>query len=402
MERFLQEAQEMEQELIALRRELHVRAEVADRLPQTVAFVTQRLRELGYEPREICQGGIVAVAGGKKPGKTFLLRADMDALPVKEESGLPFACHNGSAHVCGHDLHTAMLLGAAGLLKRREEELPGTVKLMFQPDEEWLTGGRNMIAAGVLEHPEVDAAMALHVFPGALPAGTLACSNGFVMASSDRFRITVTGRGGHGAMPHNAVDPITAGAHLCCSLPAIPALEVDAREPLILTVTSFHTGSAPNIVPETAVLEGSMRACSPEVRAYGKRRLQEMARCTAEQFRCGCEVAFTGGTAPAINDAALAEELSGYAREVMERVVPFEGVMSSDDFSLICERVPGAYFILGAGGEDPVYRGGALHKPDVRFNENALRYGAALLAHCAYKWLAHHAPADDAEKIGKH
>ncbi len=385
---YLKESEKIMDEVISSRRYLHQHPEIADELPNTVNFVTQKLKALGYEPKEICKNGIVALVG-KDRSKTFLLRADMDALPMKEESGLPFASQNEYAHTCGHDLHTAMLLGAARILKEHESELNGTVKLMFQPDEEALTGGVAMMEAGVLENPHVDAAAAIHVFPGDLHTGCLACSPGPVMASSDRFSITVKGHGAHGALPHESIDPITAACHIQISLQEIIAREVNAKEPIVITVGSFHAGDAPNIIPETAVLEGSIRAYSRETREYAKKRLEEIALLTAQKFRAECKVVFTGGTSPTMNDPKLSAELAGYLQDVV-KVIPFQGLMSSDDFSLVCDRVPAVYLALGAGGEDPIYHKGLAHHPTVIFNEDAMKYGVASLVCCAVEWLKNH------------
>ena len=376
------------EEVVANRRYLHEHPEITDELPNTVNFVIQKLKAMGYEPKEICKSGVVALVG-KDLSKTFLLRADMDALPMKEESGLPFASKNGYAHTCGHDLHTAMLLGAARILKEHEDELCGTVKLMFQPDEEALTGGIAMMEAGVLENPHVDAAAAIHVFPGDLHTGCIACSPGPVMASSDRFSITVKGHGAHGALPHESIGPITAACHIQISLQEIIAREVNAKEPIVITVGSFHAGDAPNIIPETAVLEGSIRAYSRETREYAKKRLEEIADLTAKKFRAKCTVIFTGGTSPTINDPGLSAELAGYLKDIA-KVIPFQGLMSSDDFSLVCDHVPAVYLALGAGGEEAIYHRGLAHHPTVIFNEDAMKYGVAALVCCAVEWLKNH------------
>lgn len=385
MSKYLERAKELKDELVANRRAIHQNPEVFDDLTQTVAFVKERLIEMGYEPQEICKCGLTATVGGKRDSKTFLLRADMDALPMTEESGLPFCSKNANGHTCGHDLHTAMLLGAAKLLKEHEGELEGTVRLMFQPDEEGLTGAQAMVDAGILR--DVDAAMAFHVFPGKMAAGAVGYGVGPIQASSDRFRITVTGKGGHGAMPHTTIDPINAAAHIYLGLQEVIAREVDANDQLVMTVGSFNAGDAPNIIPERAVLEGSIRAYNKDTRAMAKQRLEEIAKQTAKLFRCDCEVVFIGGCPANVNNEKLTMELLEYIKEDAVAVAPMPKSMGSEDFAVVSDRVPGAYFGIGAGGEDPKYSAGGPHSPKVHFNEDVLPYGAAILANCAQMWL---------------
>lgn len=217
MNPFIEQALLIKDELINYRRIIHENPEVGAVLPKTKAFVMDKLKEFGYEPTEICESGIVATISGEKPGKTFLLRADMDALPMKEETSCDFKSTNGCMHSCGHDMHTAMLLGAAKLLKQNQSQIEGTIKLVFQPDEEGFTGAKKMIAAGVLENPKVDAAMAMHVHSGT-PSNLVLCGLGTTIAGCNRFRIIVNGQGCHGAMPETGVDPINIAAHIYISL----------------------------------------------------------------------------------------------------------------------------------------------------------------------------------------
>lgn len=388
MSQYLGRAKELMEELVANRRHIHQNPEVFDNLPNTAAYVKEKLTQMGYAPKDLAKNGVIATVGGKNGGKTILLRADMDALPMQEESGLPFASQNGFGHTCGHDLHTAMLLGAAKLLKEQEAELCGTVLLMFQPDEEGLTGAQAMVDAGVLTG--VDAAMAFHVFPGPLAAGAVMYGFGPIQASSDRFRITVTGKGGHGAMPHTTIDPINAAAHIYLALQEIIAREVDANDQLVMTVGSFNAGDAPNIIPERAILEGSIRAYNKDTRIMAKSRLEEIATATAALFRCQCEVTFIGGCPANSNDESLTKELLEYIKEDAVSVNTMPKAMGSEDFAILSDKVPGAYFGIGAGGEDPKYSAGGPHSPKVCFNEDVLPYGAAIFANSATKWLENH------------
>lgn len=390
MVNFLSDANLIKNELIDIRRYLHQNPEIGNDLPVTTQFVMEKLIEMGIEPREICKSGITANIGGKKEGKVFLLRADMDALQMTEDSGLEFSSSNNYAHTCGHDIHTAMLLGAAKILKQHEGELEGTVKLMFQPSEENLAGAAAMIEAGILENPRVDAAMALHVFPGNLHVGKMYWGSGPILASSDIFRITVTGKGGHGAIPQNSVDSINAAAHIYIALQEVIAREIDPQEPVVITIGSFNAGDVPNIIPEKAVMTGSIRAFSREVRSYAKKRLEEIASLTAQTFRSACNVEYTSCTCPTINNELLALELKGYINELGEEIIQFPRQMGSEDFAMISEAVPSVFFGIGAGGEEPEYHKGGSHNPRVIFNEDVLPQGAAVLSYSAYRWLKNH------------
>ena len=388
MHEFLENAKRIEETMIKDRRHLHQHPEIYQELPETTAYILARLKEMGIEGREICKSGVMAEIGGKMPGKTILLRADMDALPMQEESGLPFSSQNQHAHTCGHDMHAAGLLGVARLLKDMEDQIDGTVRLMFQPDEEGLTGAQSMIEAGVLKG--VDVAFGGHVFPGSLEPGMLAVLPGYAMASSDRFQITLKGHGGHGSMPHKAIDPINTAVHVFLGLQEIIAREADAIDPTVITVGSFRAGDAPNIIPETAVLEGSIRAKSRAARALAKTRLEEVSKGIAAVYRTGCEVVFTGGTPSLYNDPELMAEMAGFAGEIADQVVSMDFAMGSEDFAVLAEHVPAVYIGVGAGGQDEVYQLYYNHNPKVQFSEGALVYIAAVYSYCAVKWLEKH------------
>ena len=250
----LAEAEALKPQLLTDRRTLHRDPEVGPSLPRTAAYVTERLTALGYTPRPLA-GGVVADITGEDTGRCVLLRADMDALRVREATGLDFQSENGAMHACGHDMHAAMLLSAAALLKRHQSDLKGTVRLVFQPDEEGFTGAKSMLAAGVLKDaPSPKAALALHVNSGT-PSGMVLCGRGTFMAGCTLFRISVRGTGCHGAMPETGVDPINIAAHIYLSLQELTAREISAKKPAVVTVGRFQGGQAPNIIPEEAVLE---------------------------------------------------------------------------------------------------------------------------------------------------
>ena len=326
----LAEAIEMKDEIVENRRAIHRTPEVGAHLPQTVQFVEEKLRLLGYEPREL-GGGVVAELTGEDMGRCILLRADMDALKVKEKTDLPFRSENGSMHACGHDMHAAMLLGAARLLKAHQSELKGTVKLVFQPDEEGFTGAKAMLKAGVLEAPEPQAAMALHVNSGT-PSGLVLCGKGTFMAGCTLFRITVKGVGCHGAMPETGIDPINIAAHIYLALQEITARELPAKTPAIVTMGKFSAGHAPNIIPQEAVIEGTIRTFDRDVTALILRRIGEIALVPASSpinrrgilfyntlfdENAACHIAFGKGYPGTVKGGTTACMRAGWARRTL-------------------------------------------------------------------------------------
>ena len=389
MSDLMKRAEELKDVIVKDRRTIHETPEINAELPETTKYVIKCLKEMGYEPKEICNCGVVATTT-PKPGKVLLLRADMDALPMQETSGVDFASKNNYAHTCGHDCHTTILLGAARLLKEREDELEGTVKFMFQPDEEGLTGAQAMIDAGVMENPKVDGAFGMHITGEGLPCGHIGFHEGPFMASSDRFTITIHGKGGHGAYPHTNIDPINVAAHTHIALQEIISREVNTAEPAVLTIGSIHAGDAPNIIPEYAVMEGSIRTYNNDVREYIKSRLVEIAQYTALKFRCTAEVVYTGGVCPLINESAFTKEMHGYISDFLgaDKLHEIPAVMGSEDFALLTGLVPGAFFNIGAEVADPEGRY-SCHNPNVVFDESALPIGAATFANCAIQWLKH-------------
>lgn len=377
------------QELLSLRRTLHAQPETGATLPRTTAIVKEALIRYGYKPQEIA-GGIVAILQGKKQGKTLLLRADMDGLPIKEKTDLPFAATNNCMHACGHDMHTTILLGAAKLLKEQEDSLCGTVKLLFQPDEEGFGGAKAMVEAGVLENPKVDGAMALHIASG-VPTGKVLCCKGTSMAGCVLFRIRVWGLGCHGAMPNTGVDPIQIGAHIFLSLQGLIAREVAPTDPVSLTIGHITAGDAPNVIPQTLVMEGSIRGTDEKLINHLCRRVEEIARKTAAAFRGQAKIEEIASVPPMKNDPAMTEEMLSYMESFYGKekvsVLPFGG-MGSEDFAVFSKILPCCYFLLGAGTkeENPAF-GAPMHNEKVVFNEDILPIGSSLLAHCAQKWL---------------
>ncbi len=379
---------QLKEETIANRRYLHQHAEVGLDLPETKAYVMEKLNEYGLEPKE-CGAGVTATLG--KPGKVLLLRADMDALPMPEESGESFACKTENRnHACGHDFHAAMLLTAAKMLKEKESELEGTVKFMFQPAEETFEGSRNMIEHGILENPKVDAALACHVAAGKVPAGLVMYnSKGVMMSSVDGFKITVHGKGAHGASPQTSIDPINVGMHIYLAFQELIARESNPNHACVLTIGQFEAGSAPNIIPETAVLQGTIRTNDKEARELLVRRMKQVAEGEAAVFGAAVDIEMLSEVCPLVCDPAFTDEMVGYIKELPipgMNLYPGASANASEDFALIADKVPAAFLYLGAGYLDERGNYGA-HNPKVVFNEDVCPIGVASMVHCAEQWL---------------
>ena len=390
MKKFIEQAKLIKEEIISYRRVIHSNPEVGQELPKTKKYVMDKLVEFGYSPEEICESGIVATIKGNKPGKTFLLRADMDALPIAEKTSCDFKSTNGCMHACGHDMHTAMLLGAARLLKENQDEIEGTIKLVFQPDEEGFTGSKKMIKAGVLENPKVDAALAMHVHPGT-PSNVVLCGLGTSIAGCNRFRIVVKGKGCHGAMPETGIDPINIAAHIYLAIQTILTREISATESAVVTIGKFVGGDVPNVIPEEVVMEGTIRSLDKEVGEFIFDRMNEIVTSTAKMLRGEAELIELSSVPPLANNDELAHELTGYMKDIVgeKAVVLFEqGGMGSEDFASYSYEVPSVYIMLGAGTkqENSLY-GEAMHNEKVVFNEDILPTGAAIHAYSAIMWL---------------
>lgn len=385
----LAEAKALEEELIAHRRHLHQNPEIGFDLPKTTAYVMKHLIEYGYEPKVVGKAGISAVVG-PGGGKTFLIRGDMDALPMKEETGLPFSAFNGNMHACGHDFHTSALLGAAKLLKQHEHELCGQVKLMFQPAEEIMDGANDMIANGILENPSVDAAMALHVLHDNL--GKAGYTRDRACGSSDVFTITVKGVGGHGASPHRNIDPINVACHIQLALQTINSREINPNELIVLTVCSIHAGTAANIMPDSAVLKGTIRTMDMGVKAFARQRLIDICEGVCRTFRAECQIDFVGeGIPPMYNDDVLLTDTIRYIDDLLGEgtAQPIERMTGSEDFSALSVKIPSVLYWFGTGSEEEGYNYG-VHDCRVTFNEAALHRMAAIYTVSAMRWLEEH------------
>lgn len=395
MQYVLDEAKALQSEIVENRRWLHRHPETGFDLHETAAFVRARLEEMGYEVSEVCECGLVALAGDPQDGPCILLRADMDALPIAEQTGLDFASDNGNMHACGHDTHTAMLLAAAKIVKNHESELKGCVKFLFQPDEEGCapvdtTGGDEVLAGGVLENPTVDAVTALHIMTVDYPSGSIWTRCGTTFSSIDDIDIEVKGVAAHGSQPHRGVDPITIACHIHQGIQNIVAYGVDPAEQLVATFGSFQSGSAANIIPESAHMLGTLRSTSEDARRRFHERACQMVPAMAKAFGGEAEVRFLRGLPTVHNDPALTEELSGYAEELFgEKVNMLDAPISgSDDISVLSQEVPTTYFVLGSGTPDEGYSY-PIHNPKTTFNESVFYRGAALLANAAIEYLEH-------------
>ena len=389
---YYERALELKDETIAHRRWFHTNAEVGLNMPKGQAYVLAELEKLGIEAKP-CGHGVSATIG--KPGKCILLRADMDALPMAEESGLDFACPTGTeAHCCGHDFHAAMLLTAAKMLQENEDALEGTVKFMFQPAEETFEGAKDMIENGILENPTPDVALAYHVTSGKMPTGIyMYNNNGTMMFSVDGFKITIKGRGSHGAYPHAGIDPINIAVHVYLALEALIAREVDPAKANVLTVGKFNAGNANNIIPETAVLEGTIRSNDKASRELLVHRMKEVAVRTAEVYGGTAEIEMSSEIPPLICDPKLTTAFADMMNNMgIPGAHPYPGISASasEDFASITDKIPSTFMYLSAGFLDD--RGIApAHNPKVMFNEDVCPIGASCYAHCATEWLKNQA-----------
>lgn len=379
MERIFEKAMHIKEEIIAHRRWFHENAEVGLEMPKAVRYVTETLQAYGLSPQRCGHGVVTTIGTG---GKTLLLRADMDALPMKEESGETFSCQSGTAaHACGHDMHAAMLLGAAKILK--DEKLDGTVKFMFQPAEETFEGSQEMISEGVLD--DVDAALAFRVAPGKMPPGLFMYNSKTVMMSSvDGFRIKIRGKGGHGAYPNLTIDPIQIAVQIYIALEALIAREADPEKACVLTVGQIQGGSAPNIIPDSAELAGTLRTNDKAQRKLLVERIKQVAEGISSTYGGTVEVESLSAVAPLVCEPDLTEQMVSYLKEMKLEGYGDISANASEDFANIAEKVPSTFIYLSAGFADE--RGDfSAHNPKVRFNEDVCPIGTTAYAYCALR-----------------
>jgi amidohydrolase len=381
----------VEEQVVLDRRHLHAHPELGFAEHETAAFVAERLRALGLDPQTGVAGtGVVALIQGARPGKTVLLRADMDALPIDELNEVSYRSQTaGVMHACGHDGHTAILLNAARLLVERRQHFTGTIKLIFQPCEEMFPGGAlKMIEEGVLEAPKVDAVFGLHLMQD-LPLGIICARPGPTMAAADGFEIRITGKGGHGATPELCIDAALIAAQVTVALHALVAREVKPIEPAVITVASIHAGTAFNVIPQTAVLTGTVRTFNAELRRYLAQRIEEVAVGVARSMRAECECDYRWGNPCLVNDPAMAALVADVARGIVgeQRFTNGEPIMGAEDFSSFLELRPGCFFFVGTRNEERGLIWGH-HHPRFDVDEAALPLAVEMIVAVAERYLA--------------
>lgn len=395
-DKILEQAKALQPMLLDIRRDLHRHPETGFDLTYTKEKVKQELLNMGYDPQECGKAGLVVCVGGKQPGKTILLRADMDALPLQEEADIDYRSETpGKMHGCGHDMHTTMLLGAAKLLKERENELNGTVKLMFQPAEEIFQGSLDMIEHGVLENPHVDAAVMIHVIAGMpMPAGMFMISSGGISAAScEQYHITVTGKGGHGSTPHVAIDPITAAAQIHLAMQEINSRELDPNAYGVFTTCKFRAGETSNVIPSTAEMWGTIRTTDPEEKIGNqvKTRMTEIAKGVGMAMRCDVDIEFFDYCPCMVINPELGQAAHKYMSELIgqgARAVS-SGGGGSEDFAFISHKVPTASLYLSAGNSNEGFEH-SVHHPKLKLDDSILWVGSAAHTYIACRWLEEH------------
>jgi amidohydrolase len=388
MHRFLNDQNRLK--LIEWRRDFHAHPELAYQENRTAGIVAEHLQQCGYDVKTaIGRTGVLGILSGKPHGKTLMMRADMDCLPVQEENDASYkSVYEGRMHACGHDGHTAILMAVAEQLQKRQQNLKGTTKLVFQPAEEGGNGAERMIQDGVLVNPKVDAAFGLHLWNDK-PVGKVALNPGPLMAGVHSFDLMIYGRGGHGAAPHQTIDTVVASAQVINNLQTIVSRNVDPLETAVVTVASIHAGSAFNVIAESAALKGTMRYFSPALGEQLPLMFERIVSGTTQSLGATYSLKYEKLTPPTINDPAMAE----FIREVASEVVGSENVsmnartMGGEDMSFFLNEVPGCFFFVGSRNEQRnlIY---PHHSPKFDFDEAAMEIGVEILCRAAEKFLS--------------
>lgn len=384
----LQEAKNIQEDIVKNRRAIHKFAEIGFELPNTVNYVLKELKSYGIEPKVIADAGITFTIG--KGEKTFLIRGDMDALPTPEDTGLDFSATNGNCHACGHDIHTAMMLGAAKILKNHESQLKGVVKFMFQPAEEQLAGAKAMVEENILENPKVDAAFAIHITTGLenSKSGVIYHAPKELNYTADAINITVKGKDAHGSTPNLGVDSIYVASHIAIALKSLTETSVPPNVPSVVLVGKIAGGTACNTVPGETFMEVTVRSKSTEYRNILVEKIEKVSKGIAESLGAEAIVEYQYGMPLMYNDDKLDKELSEYIKELLgtENVADLKSFNGSEDFALIGEKVPSTLMLLGLGSIDegyPYY----LHHPSLKVDETAIYKGSAIYAYTSIRWL---------------
>jgi amidohydrolase len=378
-------------ELVANRRWLHQHPELKFEEVESAKFIAERMRAYGYEiSTGIATTGVAATLKTDKPGPTILLRADMDALPILEENNVEYSSQRaGVMHACGHDGHMAALLGAARQLIQKRDSMRGNLKIVFQPGEEGGNGALKMIEEGILEAPRVDACFGLHLWNG-LPVGKVGVVAGPIMASVDEFIVTIKGRGGHAAMPHQTVDAVLAASHVVCALQSVVARNVNPLDSAVITVGSFHAGSAFNVIADSAKLLGTVRTFSRQLYDEIPHLFERVVKGAAAAMGAECEIEYLRQCMPTINNQEMTEFVRGVAAEVVgaENIVTDDSArtMGGEDMSFFLDRVPGCFFFVGSQNCARALAH-PHHSPKFDFDEGALPIGAEILKRIACQFL---------------
>ena len=384
---------DLQDEIVTMRRDLHQIPEIGGNLPETKAYVIKKLTEMGIPFTENkSDSGLMAEIRGEKPGKTIALRADMDALPIQEANEVEYISrHEGIMHACGHDVHTAMLLGAARVLSENKERIPGTVRLLFQTDEEGSRGAERTIKEGGIQG--ADAVFGTHIgtiLSKDIPSGTMVCTPGCCMASFDKFVIRVKGNGCHGSTPEKGVDPINIASHIVINLQEIVAREIAATKPAVLTIGHMEAGFAYNVIPSEALIEGTIRALEEDVRQELARRIKEVAEATARTFRGEVEYEMIWGAPPVISDPEMAALAADCAREVVGESRVIDRVdapnMGGEDFAYFLNQVPGAFMFLSSSNPEK-HTDIPHHNPRFNVDEDVLWIGSAMFVKIVERFL---------------
>ena len=384
---------DLQDEIVTMRRDLHQIPEIGGDLPETKAYVIKKLTEMGIPFTENkSDSGLMAEIRGEKPRKTIALRADMDALPIQEANEVEYISrHEGIMHACGHDAHTAMLLGAARVLSENKERIPGTVRLLFQTDEEGSRGAERTIKEGGIQG--ADAVFGTHIgtiLSKDIPSGTMVCTPGCCMASFDKFVIRVKGNGCHGSTPEKGVDPINIASHIVINLQEIVAREIAATKPAVLTIGHMEAGFAYNVIPSEALIEGTIRALEEDVRQELARRIKEVAEATARTFRGEVEYEMIWGAPPVISDPEMAALAADCAREVVGESRVIDRVdapnMGGEDFAYFLNQVPGAFMFLSSSNPEK-HTDVPHHNPRFNVDEDVLWIGSAMFVKIAERFL---------------
>ena len=375
-------ADQIEDDLIKWRRDIHKNPELGFKEYETSNYIVEKLDEFGIENNKMCETGVVGLIKGKNNNKTVALRADIDALAIKEKNDIEFkSTNNGIMHACGHDGHTSILLGAAKVLSEMKDELDGNVKLIFQPAEEGPGGAKPMIENGVLENPKVDYILGLHIYPG-LESNMIGLKEGKMMAAPDYFKIKIKGEGTHGARPQDGIDPITIGSHLVIALNQLKARETDTFEPLVITCGSFHAGDAFNAIPDEATMTGTVRTFDNKLRKHIKKRIEEITKNITAAFNADYEYEYIFEYPPVYNNPELTKLMEKVISDKIDKNYIYkipEPSMGGEDFSYFTEKIPGTYMRLGTKNEKKGITK-PLHSPYFNLDEAVLKQGVKVFA----------------------